>query len=185
MEAGRGKRVIDLQRLIADLGLRANLKREIPKLIPPPPGTIGSVDDKATALVENVLSTVVKLAPHTSRKQGSLGWCTPEGVKTEVYSQWHEREDARTQLRAKPNDQSLQKALKVATKQLKRARTDGVQKFFKVYISQLKRRIQEGDQFGFYERLAGMNVEGKRTSNSQYIRDEEGNLLRDIGLIRE
>ena len=30
-----------------------------------------------------------------------------------------------------------------------------------------------------------MDVEGKRTFNSQYIRDEEGRLLRAIGLIRE
>ena len=30
-----------------------------------------------------------------------------------------------------------------------------------------------------------MDVEGKRTFNSHYIRDEEGRLLRDIGLIRE
>ena len=30
-----------------------------------------------------------------------------------------------------------------------------------------------------------MDVEGKRTFSPQYIRDEEGRLLRDIGLIRE
>ena len=46
-------------------------------------------------------------------------------------------------------------------------------------------RIREGGQFGFYKHLKDMDVEGKRTSNSQYIRDEEDRLLRDIGLIRE
>ena len=30
-----------------------------------------------------------------------------------------------------------------------------------------------------------MDVAGKRTFNSQYIRDEEGRLLRDIGLSRD
>ena len=30
-----------------------------------------------------------------------------------------------------------------------------------------------------------MDAEGKRIINSQYIRDEEGRLLRHIGLIRE
>ena len=51
--------------------------------------------------------------------------------------------------------------------------------------SQLEGRIREGDQLGFYKHLKGMNVEGKITFNSQYIRDEGGRLLRDIGIIRE
>ena len=75
--------------------------------------------------------------------------------------------------------------MKTATKQLKRARADGVQRFFEEYVSQLEGRIREGDRFGFYKHLKGMDVEGKRTFNSQYIRDEEGRLLRDIGLISE
>ena len=75
--------------------------------------------------------------------------------------------------------------MKTATKQLKRARAEGVQKFFEQYVSQLEGRIRGGDQFRFYKHLKGMDVEGKRTFNSQYIRDEEGRLLRDIELIRE
>ena len=75
--------------------------------------------------------------------------------------------------------------MKTATKQIKRARAGGVQRFFKEYVSQLEGCIREGDQFGFYKHLKGIDVEGKRTFNSLYIRDEEGRLLRDIGLIRE
>ena len=108
-----------------------------------------------------------------------------EKVKAELHARWLEREDARTRLRANPSDTNLRKALKTATIQLKPARTDGVQRFFEEYVSQLQGRIREGDQFGFYKHLKGMDVEGKRTLNSQYIRDEEGRLLRDIRLIRE
>ena len=75
--------------------------------------------------------------------------------------------------------------MKTATKQLKRARADGVERFFEEYVSQLEGRIRESDQFGFYNHLKGMDVERRRTFNSQYIRDEEGRLLRNIGLIRE
>ena len=57
VKAGSGKRAIDLQRLIADPGLRADFNREINKLTPPPPGTTGCVHDKATVLMETVLST--------------------------------------------------------------------------------------------------------------------------------
>ena len=75
--------------------------------------------------------------------------------------------------------------MKTATKQLKRTRAKGVQRFFEEFVSQLEGRIGEGDQFGFYKHLKEMDVEGKRTFNSQYIRDEEGRLWRNIGLIRE
>ena len=89
------------------VNLMYRLDREISKLTPPPPGTIGSVDDKAIALVETVLSTAAKLAPHTSRKQGPLDWCTPEEVKAEVHSRWKEKGNARTQLRANPEEKKL------------------------------------------------------------------------------
>ena len=74
--------------------------------------------------------------------------------------------------------------MKAATKQLKCARAD-VQRFFGEYVSQLEGRIREGDQIGFYKHLKGMDMEGKRAFNSQYIRDVESGILRDIGLIRE
>ena len=91
VKAGRGDRAINLQRLVADPGLRADLKREMTILIPPPPGTPGRVDNKATALVETVMSTAGQIAPHTRRKQGPLGWCTPDEVRAEVHSRWHEK----------------------------------------------------------------------------------------------
>ena len=40
-------------------------------------------------------------------------------------------------------------------------------------------------KFGFCKHLKGTDEEGKRTFNSQYIKDEEGQLLRDNALIRE
>ena len=184
-KAGWGKRPIDLQRLMADPGLRADLNNEITsKLTPLPPGTTHSVDDEAATLAEALLSTAARLAP-VRRKQGPRGWCVPEEVKAELHTRWLEREDARTRLRANPRDRNLRKALKVATKQLKPVRSEGVQRFFEENVSQLEGRIREGDQFGFYKNLKGMDEEGKRTFNSKYIRDEKGRLLRDIELVRK
>ena len=154
-------------------------------LTPLPPGITRSVDGEASTLAEALLSTAARLAPPIRRKQEPRGWCAPEEVKAELHTRWLEREDARTRLRANPSDRNLRKALKTSTKQLKLARAEGVQRFFEEYVSQIEGRIREGDQFGFYKHLKGMDVEEKRTFNSQYIRDEEGRLLRDIGLIRE
>ena len=149
---------------MADHGLRADLNKGITSTLTPlPPGTTRCVDNEATTLAEALLSTAARLAPPVRRKQGPRGWCAPEEVKAESRTRWLEREDARTRLRANPSDRNLRKVLKTATKYLKRARGEGVQRFFEEYVSQLEGRIREGDQFGFYKHLKGMNVEGKRT----------------------
>ena len=75
--------------------------------------------------------------------------------------------------------------MKATIKQLKCTRAEAVQRFFEDYVSQLEGRVREGGQFGFYKHLKGMDVEGKRKFDSQYIKDEKGRLLRDNALIRE
>ena len=91
----------------------------------------------------------------------------------EFYSRWMDREDARTRLRPNPSDRYLLKALKAATKQLKRARAEGAQRFFEECVSQLEGRFRGGDHFGFYKHLKGMDVQGKRAFSSQYIREKD------------
>ena len=143
----------------------------------------GSVDDMTSLLTEALLSNAADIAPPIRRKQIRRGWCATEETKAELNARWQDREDARKWVQ--PNNRGLRRALKAFTKQLKRTRAEAVQRFFEDYVSQLIRRIREGDQFGFYRHLKGMDVEGKRTFNSQYIKDEEGRLLRDNALIRE
>ena len=54
-----------------------------------------------------------------------------EEVKAELHiMRWLEKEDARMRLRANPSERNLRRAWKTATKQLKRARAEGLQRFF-------------------------------------------------------
>ena len=55
--------------------------------------------------------------------------------------------------------------------------------FFWAHVRKLEERVRQGDQAGFYEHLKTMNLEGKR--DPQFIKYEDGNLLRDVELIRE
>ena len=125
------------------------------------------------------------MAPPIRRKQVSRGWFATEETRAELNARWQDREDARKRVRSAPNDRGLRRALKATTKQLKHKRAEAVQRFFEGYVSQLEGCIREGDQFGFYKHLKGMDVEGKRTFNSQYIKYQEGRFLRDNTLIRE
>ena len=54
---------------------------------------------------------------------------------------------------------------------------------FWAHIRKLEERSRKGNQAGFYEHLKTLNLEGKRDSSSQLIKDEDDNLLRDVELI--
>ena len=138
-----------------------------------------------SVITEALLSNAADIAPPIRRKQVPRGCCATEETKAELNARWQDREDARKRVRSAPNDCGLRRALKATTKQLKRTRAEAVQRFLEDYVSQLEGRMREGDQFGFYKHLKGMDVEGKRTFNSQYINDEEGRLLRDNALVSE
>ena len=165
---------------MADPHLRMNLQNAIAaNLASPTPGTnAGSVDDMASLLTETILSNAADIAPPIRRKQVPRGWCATEETRAELNARWQDRKDARKWVRSAPNDRGLQQTLKATIKQLKHTRAEAVQRFFEDYVSQLEGRIREGDHFGFYKHLKKMDVEGKRTFNSQYIKDEEGRLLR-------
>ena len=170
------RRAIDMPRLMADPHLRMNFQNAIAaKLASPIPGTnAGRVDDMTSLLTETILSNAADIAPPIRRKQVPRGWCATEATKADLNARWQDRKDARKRVRSAPNDHGLRRALDATTKQLKRTRAEAVQRFFEDYVSQLEGRIREGDQFGFYKHLKGMDVEGKRTFNSRHIKYEEG-----------
>ena len=172
---------------MADPHLRMNLPNAVEaKLASSTPDTnAGSVDHMVSLLTETLMSNAADIVPPIRRKQVPRGSCGTEAVKSKLNARWQDREDARKWVRSAPNDRGLLRALKATTKQLKRTRAEAVQRLFEDYVSQLEGRIRDGDQFGFYKHLKGISVEGKKTFNSQYIKNEEGRLLRDNALIRK
>ena len=182
----KDRRAIDLPRLMPDPILRMNFQNRIAaKLASPIPGTnAGSVDDMTSLLTETLLSNAADIAPPIRRKQVPRGWCATEYTKAELSARRQDREDARTQVSSAPNDRGLRRALRATIKQLNRTRAAAAQRFSEDYVSEIGGRIREGDQFGFYEHLKGIDVEGKWSLDSQYIKDDEGRLLQDSALIR-
>ena len=98
----------------------------------------------------------------------------------ETRAVWQEWEAARELLPADPSSRNLRKYLKAGGKRRKRVRVEAVQRFFEEFVSQLEVRIKDGDQGGFYKHLKGMDLEGRISCSVQYIKDEEGRLLRDM-----
>ena len=60
-----------------------------------------------------------------------------------------------------------------------------VNSHFNQFVTELERIIASGDQRGFYKHLKGaVGTEGMRVKEEQYMRDEDGILLRNKGEIR-
>ena len=48
----------------------------------------------------------------------------------------------------------------------------------------MEKDLRQRDQMGLFQRCKFLNIEDTRKVNSQYIRDEEGIMLRDPELVR-
>ena len=152
--------------------------------LPPIPDST-CISDIATDLADVMLSTAAELVPRSKRPRGAQGRCAGPGVEVEMNAAWQQREEARRHLRAEPHGSNLRKAVKMAGKKLRKARKAAVLSFFWDFVRKLETRTQEGDQAGFYKHLKTMNLEGKRDRSSEYVKDDNGVLLRDVELIRE
>ena len=58
-------------------------------------------------------------------------------------------------------------------------------RFFERLVGEIEEKLQRRDQRGLFHLLKSTQVEEVRKVNSQCIRDEQGELLRDADLIRE
>ena len=180
---GRAK-TADLRQLVADPNLRCQVANAMVAALPPiSDGTC--ISDIATHMADVMLSTAAELTPHSKCPRGAQGWCAGPGVKAEMNAAWQQREEARRHLRAEPHNSNLRKAVKIAGKKRRKIRKAAMLSFFWDFVRKLETRAREGDQARFYKHLKAMNLESKRDRSSACVKNEDGVLLRDVGLIRE
>ena len=65
---------------------------------------------------------------------------------------------------------------------MKRVQSAAVVRFFERPIVELEKHLRMGDQHGFFQNIKSVQLGETKKVESQYIRDEEGRLLRDKGV---
>ena len=91
------------------------------------------------------------------------------------------RRVARKRQRADTQDSQLMRA---ARRENTRSVCDEAYKrFLERHVQGMEEDLRQRDQRGLFQRLKFLNIEDTRKVSSQYIRDEEGMLLRDPGLV--
>ena len=86
--------------------------------------------------------------------------------------------------RADPQDKQLVRAVGRENTRVHRVCNDAKNRFLKRHAQGMEKDLRQRDQMGLFQRCKFLNIEDTRKVNSQYIRDEEGIMLRDPELVR-
>ena len=110
------------------------------------------------------------------------GWCADENVRRELDEAWDRKEKAWKvwrEVKGTNAERGRSKEFASAGRVLKRLEREGVHRFFDAHARSLEIRIREGYSMGFYAHLKGTKLETSRKCSSQFIRDKQGDMLRD------
>ena len=89
-------------------------------------------------------------------------------------------------MRGNPTDKVAWKTLRTTCAKLREVIDAGLHSHFEEYLAELEACLERSDQRGLYKHLKRtVGLEGRKADGEQYIRDEDGTLLRDKGRIRE
>ena len=87
------------------------------------------------------------------------------------------------QQRADPQGSQAQRDVSRACREFKRVRLAAYDRFLERHVQKLEEDLHRNNQWGVHRRLQSLEPEKTRKVSSQYIRDEEGSLLRNSELI--
>ena len=94
---------------------------------------------------------------------------------------WTEREEARKAVHGTLAGGSAFRALRKACRKLRETMQAAEDRYLEVYACELEEFIVAGDVRGWYGHLkGGWKLQGKKLGSAQYIRDENGKLLRKL-----
>ena len=85
--------------------------------------------------------------------------------------------------RADPKNKQLMRAVRRGNTHLHRVCNDAKNRFLERHAQGMEKDLRQRDQMGLFQRCKFLNIEDTRKVNSQYIRDEEGIMLRDAELV--
>ena len=123
--------------------------------------------------------------PGQIRQSRISGLLENEAMHDEFEEAWTEREEPRKAVYGTLAGGSAFRALQKACRKLRETIQAAEYRYFEVYACELEEFIAAGDLRGWYGHLkGGWKLQGKKLGSAQYIRDENGKLLRKLDEIR-
>ena len=179
----KGPPPIDRQRLTNDPHLRQQIATAIGDHLRVFPPSGSSVDDVETAFTTAILQTAERVTPPRATRLPGRGWRGDAQAEAEISMATAVRRAAWKRQRVDTQDRQLMRAARREHTRVCRVFTDAYNIFLERHVQGMEKDLRQRDQRGFYQRCKFLNIDDTRKVNSQYIRDEEGIMLRDPGLV--
>ena len=145
----------------------------------------GTVGEKAALFTDTLLRSAEEVMPGQIRQSRIFGLLEDEAMHDEFEEAWTEREEARKAVHGTLAGGSAFRALRKAWKKLRDVIQAAENRYLEAFACELEEFIVAGDLRGWYGHLkGGWKLQGKKLRGAQYIRDENGKLLRKLDEIR-
>ena len=148
-------------------------------------GLGGTVGEKAALFTGTLLRSAEEVMPSQIRQPRIFGLLEDEVMHDELEEAWTGREEARKAVHGTLADGSAFRALRKACRKLRESIQAAEDRYLEGYVCELEEFIVIGVLRGWYGHLeGGCKLQGKKLGNAQYIRGENGKLLRKLDEIR-
>ena len=174
----KGPPSIDRRKLMTDLHLRQQVATAIGDHLRVFPPSGSSVDDVETAFTTAILQTAERVAPPRATRLPARGWRGDAQAEAEISMAMAARRAAWKRQRADPQDKQLMRAVRRGNTRVRRVCT-AKNRFLERHAQRMEKDLRQRDQMGIYQRCKFLKIEDTQKVNAQYIRDEEGIMLRD------
>ena len=145
----------------------------------------GTVGEKAVLFTDTLLRSAEEVMQGQIRQSRISGLLGDKIMHDGFEEAWTEREEARKAVHGTLAGGSAFRALRKACRKLRETMQAEEDRYLEVYACELEEFIVAGDVRGWYGHLkGGWKLQGKSLGSAQYIRDENGKLLRKRDEIR-
>ena len=131
------------------------------------------------------MRTAELVIPAQERRRPRRGWSGDAQTKAELRTATDAMHAASRRLKIGTRDAQLWRAVRHACKRLKKVQSTAFVRFFEYHVVELEKQLRMGDEYGFFQNIKSGQLEEARKVESEYVRDEEGRLLRNKRRIRE
>ena len=171
----------DRKLLTSDQCWRATVAQEIVTKLPDSTFVAGIPDTNSmpSTFADILRQTAADTLPRRPKRPSSRGFSESPQAQARLRQAWDVRERVCEKPRARPQDPSLRKVLKVTDKAFKRAKHAGLQSFLREHTARTADLPRQRDQAGLYQHIKSLELEGKRGWKSTYIKNASGMLLRE------
>ena len=185
--APTGRKSIDRRAITSDTDRRERLVQVVAiQLTQIELGRLGgTVGEKAALFTDTLLRSAEEVMPGQIRQPRISGLLEDEVMHDELEEAWTGREEARKAVHGTLAGGSAFRALRKACRKLRETIQAAEDRYLEGYVCELEEFIVIGVLRGWYGHLkGGCKFQGKKLGSAQYIRGENGKLLRKLDEIR-